>query len=370
MAYISPRDFEIGARKYTIDRTSALVKKLWPDAQINCFGSYETRLYLPSADIDFVVWNTNSTVDELLMELKGAILANKLSNESDISTVISARVPLLKYIDSETGYHVDISFNSDSGPIAVEYMNKQLSDKNIGTALRILVIIVKQFLFQRRLEKVYAGGLGGYSVFLMSLSFLRLHPKIQAGIIDPSKNLGTLLLEFFELYGFILNTHHVALSFKKNGSVSYTQKKHLILEKPPKPFGICIVDPMNSTNDIGGGTYAWGLIRREFSRTHRLLTTVIGKLYENHCRNILDPDRAFRCLKKDDVVEIPSTILGMVICLQDSQFLQRNRARTLWSNLNFNNQPSQTPIALNNTRTKNDLKQAYKKRIRGKNSED
>jgi DNA polymerase sigma len=33
----------------------------------------------------------------------------------------------------------------------------------------------------------------------MITSFLKLHPKIQRGEIDPAKNLGVLLIEFFEL---------------------------------------------------------------------------------------------------------------------------------------------------------------------------
>jgi non-canonical poly(A) RNA polymerase PAPD5/7 len=100
--------------------------------------------------------------------------------------------------------------------------------EDLGAA-KCLILVIKSVLKQRGMNEVYTGGLGSYSIICLVVSFLQvccqilysrkvphsqlfpsqlnsfslhqLHPKIQRGDVDPNKNLGVLLLEFFELYG-------------------------------------------------------------------------------------------------------------------------------------------------------------------------
>ena len=95
---------------------------------------------------------------------------------------------------------MDISVNMTNGLRAIATIERLFSD--VGTqAARALVVTVKAFLHQRGLNEVFSGGLGSYAVVCLVVSFLQLHPGIQGGQLDPSANLGTLLVEFFELYG-------------------------------------------------------------------------------------------------------------------------------------------------------------------------
>ena len=73
-----------------------------------------------------------------------------------------------------------------------------------------LVSIVKQFLLERDLAKVFTGGLSSYTVTILIISFLQLHPRR-----DPcSDNLGVLLIEFLHLYGHDFNYSSLAVSIR------------------------------------------------------------------------------------------------------------------------------------------------------------
>jgi DNA polymerase sigma len=88
-------------------------------------------------------------------------------------------------------------------------------------ALTPLVLVLKQFLYERGLNNPYTGGLSSYCIILMVVSFLQIYgggaaskpsvPAIECGSerevkqkerkTTMQKNLGVLLMDFFELYG-------------------------------------------------------------------------------------------------------------------------------------------------------------------------
>jgi non-canonical poly(A) RNA polymerase PAPD5/7 len=68
------------------------------------------------------------------------------------------------------------------------------------------------------MNEVYTGGLGSYSVVCLAVSFLQMHPKIRRGEIDPERNLGVLVMEFFELYGSHFNYDEVGISLRDGGT--------------------------------------------------------------------------------------------------------------------------------------------------------
>lgn len=340
LEFIKPSEAEEILRQHTVKRLHELVSSLWPDAVVECFGSFCTKLYLPTSDIDTVVRfkgvdQNSNRCHATLSKLGHSIIERGISTSKNVEILTAVRVPLVKYVDEMTRFSVDVSFNSESGPNAAVFIVEQLKDRVIGRVLKGIVLIIKQFLYQRRLEKVYVGGLGGYSVFLMVLSFLKFHPKIQLGLINPNENIGILLLEFFELYGRLLNTRDVALSFNSRGMPMYVDKNRLELLKRPRQTGICIIDPMNSKNDICGGTFAWGVIKREFKRAFMLICAVLGKLHENTLRTRFDPSREGnppRGLNDDSAIKA-STILGMILDLDEYDVARRKEVKDLWPNL-------------------------------------
>jgi non-canonical poly(A) RNA polymerase PAPD5/7 len=143
---------------------------------------------------------------------------------SHVTIIAKAKVPIVKFISTHGRIQVDISINQGngltSGKIITGFLKQMIPSANEkeSKALRSLIMITKAFLAQRKLNEVYTGGLGSYSVVCLAVSFLQMHPKIRRGEIDPEKNLGVLVVEFFELYGNLFNYDDVGISLREGGT--------------------------------------------------------------------------------------------------------------------------------------------------------
>jgi non-canonical poly(A) RNA polymerase PAPD5/7 len=145
-------------------------------------------------------------------------LANTLKRAriTDKVTIIAkAKVPIVKFVTTHGYFPVDISINQENGIEAGRMVSGFLSEM---PALRALVLVVKAFLRQRSMNEVFTGGLGSYSIICLAVSFLQMHPKIRRGEIDPGRNLGVLVMEFFEFYGLYFNYHEVGISLRDGGN--------------------------------------------------------------------------------------------------------------------------------------------------------
>jgi non-canonical poly(A) RNA polymerase PAPD5/7 len=91
------------------------------------------------------------------------------------------------------------------------------------------------------MNEVFSGGLGSYSIVCLAISFLQMHPKIRNGEIDPEKNLGVLIMEFFEYYGLYFNYNDVGISLRDGGT--YFNKAHRGWGDPSRGALLSIEDP-------------------------------------------------------------------------------------------------------------------------------
>jgi len=82
------------------------------------------------------------------------------------------KIPIIKLVEKETGYHFDISVNVESGINSAKIMEKFIESSGYGQAIVALVLVIKQFLAQRYMNEVYSGGLGSYSVFILVTNFI------------------------------------------------------------------------------------------------------------------------------------------------------------------------------------------------------
>ena len=136
--------------------------------------------------------------------------------------------------------------------------------------------MLKQFLLQRDLKEVFTGGISSYSLILMVISFIQLHPRNDAS--NPNVNLGVLLLEFFELYGRHFNYIKVGIRIKDGGS--YVAKSEIQKQMDPnyRPSILCIEDPLNPTNDIGKSSYGAMSVKQAFEYAFDVLHKAVGPL--------------------------------------------------------------------------------------------
>lgn len=191
-AHMVPTPIEHYVRLNVVKRIESIVRNLWPTARVEVFGSFRTGLYLPTSDIDLVVIGSWEKLP--LRTLEQELSIREVAEPTSIRVLDKASVPIIKLTDRESQVKVDISFNMESGVQSAELIKDYRAKYPV---LSKLVLVLKQFLLQRDLNEVFTGGISSYSLILMCISFLQLHPRQ----IPDNANLGVLLLEFFELYG-------------------------------------------------------------------------------------------------------------------------------------------------------------------------
>jgi non-canonical poly(A) RNA polymerase PAPD5/7 len=113
---------------------------------------------------------------------------------------------------------------------------------------------------------------------------LQLHPKLRRGDIDPEQNLGTLLVEFFELYGRNYCYDEVGISIRRGGA--YFTKRSKGWYKPNQPYLLCIEDPQDQSelaakisgitahtadNDISSGSYGIRQVKNTLAGAYEML---------------------------------------------------------------------------------------------------
>lgn len=313
-------------RQYLLKRITTVVHSLWPECTVKVFGSFETELYLPTSDMDIVILDGPAANQTSLTNLRDALRANKMIFEHS-DEIVSAKVSLVKFVDSVTQFPVDVSFSISGGVSALELMNKNLRRY---PALRPLTLIIKQFLLMRGLNEVYSGGLGSFGLTSMITSFLQMHPMIQSEQIQQEKNVGVLLIEFFELYGKRFNYEEVGIDVKGRGG--YFPKLSRPVGNDPKKsprYGekekLCVQDPGDDENDICRGSFNLRTIRSAFSHAFDVLCACF---YENEYRHQPTSTKS----QKDLVYSVYS-ILGTIVDIPEAVIAHREHVENMYSEM-------------------------------------
>ncbi|MFT7807025.1 non-canonical poly(A) RNA polymerase PAPD5-like isoform X1 [Arapaima gigas] len=276
--YMSPRPEEERMRMEVVDRIERVIKDLWPCADVQVFGSFSTGLYLPTSDIDLVVFGKWDNLP--LWTLEEALRKSNVADENSVKVLDKATVPIIKLTDSYTEVKVDISFNVQNGVKAAQLI-KEFKKKY--PVLPYLVLVLKQFLLQRDLNEVFTGGIGSYSLFLMVVSFLQLHYREDAS--SPNANVGVLLIEFFELYGRNFNYMKTGIRIKDGGSYVAKDEVQRNMLDGYRPSMLYIEDPLQPGNDVGRSSYGAMQVKQAFDYAYVVLShavSPIAKYYPNN----------------------------------------------------------------------------------------
>ncbi|CAH6816304.1 Tent4b [Phodopus roborovskii] len=229
-------------------------------------------------DIDLVVFGKWENLP--LWTLEEALRKHKVADEDSVKVLDKATVPIIKLTDSFTEVKVDISFNVQNGVRAADLI-KDFTKKY--PVLPYLVLVLKQFLLQRDLNEVFTGGIGSYSLFLMAVSFLQLHPREDACI--PNTNYGVLLIEFFELYGRHFNYLKTGIRIKDGGSYVAKDEVQKNMLDGYRPSMLYIEDPLQPGNDVGRSSYGAMQVKQAFDYAYVVLShavSPIAKYYPNN----------------------------------------------------------------------------------------
>lgn len=274
--YISPSEAEIMTRNRVVNQLKQQIGQFWPATELHVFGSCATDLYLPGSDIDMVVVSETGDYEHRsrLYQLSSFLRNKKLAK--NIEVIAKAKVPIIKFVDPTSNIHIDISFERTNGIDAAKKIRRWLSST---PGLRELVLIVKQFLRSRKLNNVHVGGLGGYSTIILCYHFLKLHPRLSTKNMAVLDNLGSLLIEFFELYGrnFSYDNLIIAIDTETDLPKYLLKRKHPVLNTSRNTFSIIIQDPSDPANNITRSSYNLRDLKKAFGGAFQLL---VDKCYE------------------------------------------------------------------------------------------
>lgn len=185
-----------------------------------------------------------------LRTLEKEFLDKGVASEHSIKVLDKASVPIIKLTDKKTDVRVDISFNMSSGVKSAELIKCFIRQFPV---LPKLVYVLKQFLLERDLNEVFTGGISSYSLILMCISFLQLHPRPER--LYNNCNLGVLLIEFLELYGRKFNYMQTGIRIRDGGSYINKEEMQRDMLDGHRPSLLCIEDPLQPHNDIGRSSY-------------------------------------------------------------------------------------------------------------------
>eukprot|EP00892_Ulva_mutabilis_P001539 jgi/Ulvmu1/11386/UM075_0048.1 len=273
---LRPAPAEDAQRIEAKDLLEGLIKGIFPTAKMEIFGSFATGLHLPTSDVDCVILCDEISKAGTVPALKAIGQAlNRNDWATDVEVVANAKVPIVKLVVMPFGLKFDLSVGMGNGVHAVEYIRAALA---AWPPLRPLVTVLKLFLLQRQMNEVFTGGLSSFSLILSVLAFLKIHPSRRPHRDGPMRelesNLGVLLVDYFRFYGRQLDYAAVGVSCNDGGRC---YKKRATFPPPTKWRGrstdrFSIMDPLDSKNDVAGGSFGSGAVRAAFDHAYQMLT--------------------------------------------------------------------------------------------------
>ena len=217
----------------------SIIKSKYSAANIEIYGSFASKLHLPSSDIDMVLHKIEGEKREILRNI-GKILKDQTFIVS-CNFIHTAFVPVIKIKAELLGKQVqiDITVNDQnhSGLKSLELVTRLLSQSPL---IRPVFLIVKHLLSICNFKEPYNGGLGSYSLFLMVSSFVQKQTEL-----GKIRDVAESLKAFFEFY---LNKDvYFAPIVTKDPLLSNNSYK-------PEAFGdymsLMIIDPLNYMNNV------------------------------------------------------------------------------------------------------------------------
>ncbi|CAD8210064.1 unnamed protein product [Paramecium octaurelia] len=287
--YITPSDQEHKRRVTAYLRVEKYLQDIAPEAQIESFGSFKTRMYLPNADIDIVMIETSCTQKQLFKKVAARMMkqTNKFEN---VNLIANAKVPIIKFVEVESQYHFDISFNQLDGLKQIQELETAFE---LYPELKFLLMTLKCVLRQRDLNETYSGGVGSFLLFQMILAFLREFRKdfFQHNKEDQIKNvtLGEYMIKFLEFYGIKFDVSRKKIVMSQGGRIE---------NKSTQDERFSLFSPQDPDHDVGHSSYKIKEIFKIFQNRHNFLTNYNFKPGESVLRYLINPtDQKFSFLK-------------------------------------------------------------------------
>jgi DNA polymerase sigma len=254
--WIQLEEQEVEERQQLMARVRGIVARLWGHATLHVFGSSESDLSIPSSDVDFVVDNINfkqHNPKTYTKELSKALSSDGL----DPYIVLSAKVPLVKFVDRTTRLCGDICFCMPNAVDSVALVRLFLQKFPVA---RPIIFLTKALLRQHKLNSVSNGGLSSYAVTLMVVAYLRIseHQQGQPYFDVEPLNVGNHFVQFLWFFG----CHDLSCAFTPG-----EQQPICPVSTSTQANRIEVRDPLDYCNDVTKGCLHFPKIQSLFVET-------------------------------------------------------------------------------------------------------
>ncbi|KAI8143902.1 hypothetical protein BJV82DRAFT_609817 [Fennellomyces sp. T-0311] len=226
--YLEPTEVEIEYRDRAFARIRDHLKKKIPRAEVILSGSCQTKLLLPSSDINIAIRYPD---DNGKLE-KSAILSMVCCNLWGLDITVTGRylrekVPMIRCREKHS--NIDVTIQVDTYPnswaTTIEWMKEY-------PELKPLFLTIKHSAMGIRFEEgkghivahYTKRGLSSYALVCLIAHYLKYNEAAK-GFVDPVTRLGSLLLGFLRYYA--------TFNFKTTGLTFGTADGLLILEDVP-----------------------------------------------------------------------------------------------------------------------------------------
>lgn len=249
--------------------------KRWAD--VVPIGSFRTGMYLPKGDLDMtIVTNHKEDEKEFLRKLCAKLRTSHFVAKSHkVKDITMARVPIIKFEEKDTGLEVDISYRRLSGLHSTKFLAKYLAHPKYGGTVRGIVMLVKLLMANKGLDVPFAGGIGSYAITILVIHFIQnLTDASFEQQTSFSHMIGALFMAFLKYYGgtgvedFDTETMGICYEAGESGIlgkfVTFLKSERSI----PQENKICIIDPHEPTNDVGGPTSKVKEIKNVFQQAY------------------------------------------------------------------------------------------------------
>ena len=261
--WIEPTESEKHLRFLVVRRFRSAISCLWPSAKVICHGSTATGTFLPNGDLDFCVVGLPEGDTEALLEQ----LCEHLLNLQVVSRaqVIKAKCPIVKAVEKPFGYHIDISVNNENGILNIK---RNICLMKTYKQLYPLIMVLKVFLYQEELDEPFKGGISS-NTLIQLIVFV-----IQYAREDSQKNLGRLLMSFFNIFGKTFNYFTTGISTREGGALFSRIETARLQFKTP--VTLCVEDPQIPGQFLGENAFATPKFRTACQEAFRKMNTSNG----------------------------------------------------------------------------------------------
>lgn len=258
--YIKPSQEKHKIRTDVYKQIKALMEEEIPGSTLLAFGSFCTRLYLPNSDVDLVLVHDQFDKTKLISKAKNVLKKHSELFEN-LEVLLNAKVPIIKFTHASSNVDFDITFNELSGVQNAEEVKKALE---IHPEIKYLLMIMKLFLRQRKMNNTFTGGIGSFLLFCVVLAFLRQYKKdVYYRDRDPraleNLSLAEYLMKFLNFYG----------SFEMQRKEIHLADGGAIKKKNDPSLGFSLYSPIDIDRNIGGQAFrareVFGVFRNRYS---------------------------------------------------------------------------------------------------------